>query len=62
MTSDPEWPEFLIPAEVAAILRVSKMTVYRLIARGEMEAVRAGRGYRVRAETLRAYLAPAAQP
>jgi excisionase family DNA binding protein len=43
-------------AEVADQLRVSTMTIYRLIRRGELAAVRVGRNYRVRAEDLDRYL------
>ncbi len=46
----------LTAAEVADQLRVSTMTVYRLIRRGELAAVRVGRNYRVRAEDLETYL------
>ena len=38
---------FLTVAEVAAVMRVSKMTVYRLVHSGELPAVRFGRSYRV---------------
>ncbi|MHA7276951.1 helix-turn-helix domain-containing protein [Arthrobacter sp. Hz1] len=38
---------FLTVAEVADMMRVSKMTVYRLVHSGEMPAVRFGRSYRV---------------
>ena len=34
---------FLTVAEVAAVMRVSKMTVYRLVHSGELAAVRVGR-------------------
>lgn len=34
-------------AEVAAVMRVSKMTVYRLVHSGELPAVRVGRSFRV---------------
>lgn len=34
-------------SEVAELMRVSKMTVYRLIHSGEMPAVRVGRSFRV---------------
>jgi excisionase family DNA binding protein len=47
----------LTAAEVAEDLRVSTMTVYRLIRRGELPAVRVGRNYRVRLGDLEAYLA-----
>ena len=46
----------LTAAEVADRLRVSTMTVYRLIRRGELPAVRIGRNYRVQAGDLEAYL------
>jgi excisionase family DNA binding protein len=47
---------FLTVAEVARQLRVSNMTVYRLIKAGQMPAVRVGRGYRLREEDVRKYL------
>jgi len=47
---------FLTVAEVAAMMRVSKMTVYRLVHGGEMAAVRVGRSFRVPATAVRAYL------
>jgi len=48
--------QLLTAAEVADHLRVSTMTVYRLVRRGELPAVRVGRNYRVRAADLAAYL------
>ena len=42
--------------EVAEIMRVSNMTVYRLIRAGELRAVRVGRGYRIRERDVEAYL------
>lgn len=48
--------ELLTAAEVASRLRVSTMTVYRLIRSGELPAVRVGRNYRVRAADLGDYL------
>ena len=47
---------FLTVAEVAALMRVSKMSVYRLIHGGELEAVRFGRSFRVTEEAVDAYL------
>ena len=51
MAQGPERPlaevRFLTVAEVAAIMRVSKMTVYRLVHSGELEAIRVGRSFRV---------------
>ncbi|MFZ3062877.1 MAG: helix-turn-helix domain-containing protein [Actinomycetota bacterium] len=43
--------------EVAAMLRVSTMTVYRLIKRGELSAIRVGRGYRITSQAVDRYLA-----
>lgn len=48
--------QFLTVAEVARQLRVSNMTVYRLIKAGDMPAVRIGRGYRLREGDVRRYL------
>lgn len=48
--------DLLTAAEVADNLRVSTMTVYRLIRSGELPAVRVGRNYRVRAQDLENYL------
>ena len=42
--------------EVADLLRVSRMTVYRMIKQGEMPALRVGRGYRLREEDVHSYL------
>ncbi|MEO8750161.1 helix-turn-helix domain-containing protein [Dermatophilaceae bacterium Sec6.4] len=47
---------FMTVAEVAAIMRVSKMTVYRLVHSGELEAVRVGRSFRVPEAAVSAYL------
>ena len=47
---------FLTVAEVADLLRVSNMTVYRLIQQGELAAVRVGRSYRLRSEDVDAFL------
>ena len=47
---------FLTVAEVAALMRVSKMSVYRLIHNGELEAVRFGRSVRVPERAVHAYL------
>ena len=49
-------PKFLTIAEVAAIMRVSKMTVYRLVHNGELAAVRVGRSFRVAEEDVNEYL------
>lgn len=48
--------KFLTVAEVAAVMRVSRMSVYRLIHSGELEAVRFGRNFRVPETAVQAYL------
>lgn len=40
-------PRFVTVAEVADLMRVSKMTVYRMIHSGEIPAVRVGKSFRV---------------
>jgi excisionase family DNA binding protein len=47
---------FLTVAEVAALMRVSKMTVYRLVHSGEIPAVRVGRSFRVPEKAVHDYL------
>lgn len=48
--------QFLTVAEVASQMRVSKMTVYRLVHSGELPAVRVGRSFRVHAKAVHDYL------
>ncbi|MDR3202879.1 MAG: helix-turn-helix domain-containing protein [Bifidobacteriaceae bacterium] len=57
----PSRPRFLTVAEVADQMRVSGMTVYRLIHAGELRAIRVGRSFRVPADALDEYLAAAEQ-
>ncbi len=47
---------FLTVAEVASLMRVSKMTVYRLVHGGTLPAVRVGRSFRVPEQAVHAYL------
>ena len=47
---------FLTVAEVAAMMRVSKMTVYRLVHNGELPAVRVGKSFRVPEKAVHGYL------
>ncbi len=47
---------FLTVAEVATMMRVSKMTVYRLVHAGELPAIRVGRSFRVPADAVHEYL------
>ena len=49
-------PRFMTVTEVADIMRVSKMTVYRLIHSGEMPAIRVGKSFRVPEEIGRAHV------
>ncbi|MEO6956164.1 MAG: helix-turn-helix domain-containing protein [Antricoccus sp.] len=48
--------DFMTVAEVAKVMRVSKMTVYRLVHSGELPAVRVGRSFRVRQSAVHDYL------
>ena len=48
--------KFLTVAEVATVMRVSKMTVYRLVHNGELPAVRVGRSFRVSEDDVNEYL------
>lgn len=48
---------FLTVGEVAGVLRVSNMTVYRLINAGQLPAVRVGRSYRLAEGDVDQYLA-----
>ena len=48
--------KFLTIAEVASRMRVSKMTVYRLVHNGDLPAVRVGRSFRVTEDDVNAYL------
>jgi excisionase family DNA binding protein len=54
--TNPGITRLLTVAEVASVMRVSRMTVYRLIRRGQLKAIRVGRNYRVRENDLDEYL------
>ncbi|CAN5866249.1 hypothetical protein BH20ACT7_BH20ACT7_10860 [soil metagenome] len=43
-------------SEVAEHMRVSNMTVYRLIKGGQLSALRVGKNYRIRGREVAAYL------
>lgn len=47
---------FLTVSQVAQSLQVSTMTVYRLIKRGELEAVRVGGNYRIKPDSFYKYI------
>ena len=46
----------LTVGEVAGLMRVSNMTVYRLIKSGQLAAVRVGKNYRLRRKDVERYL------
>jgi excisionase family DNA binding protein len=48
--------KFLTVAEVATLMRVSKMTVYRLVNAATLPAVRVGRSVRVPEQAVHDYL------
>ena len=48
--------KFLTVAEVATAMRVSKLTVYRLVHGGELPAIRVGRSFRVPEQAVHDYL------
>lgn len=52
----PSQVQFLTVAEVASMMRVSKMTVYRLVHSGELPAARVGRSFRVPQRAVEDYL------
>ena len=59
MSGDQQRVRFLTVAEVADVMRVSRMTVYRLVHSGEMPAVHVGHSYRIPQDALEQYLATA---
>jgi excisionase family DNA binding protein len=46
----------LTVGEVADVMRVSNMTVYRLIKSGQLAAIRVGKNYRIRESEVDRYL------
>jgi len=62
MSEQPGRVRYLTVAEVAEVMRVSKMTVYRLLHGGELPGVRVGRSFRVPQDALDHYLATAIVP
>ncbi len=47
---------FLTVAGVATVMRVSKMTVYRLVRSGDLPAIRVGRSFRIPEQAVHEYL------
>jgi excisionase family DNA binding protein len=62
MSDQPGRTRYLTVLEVADIMRVSKMTVYRLLHSGELPGVRVGRSFRVPQDALDHYLATSVVP
>jgi excisionase family DNA binding protein len=54
--SAPPWPELMTVSEVAAILRVSKMTVYRLVHTEALDWIKVGRSFRIDSSSVRRML------
>jgi excisionase family DNA binding protein len=50
------FPELLTVAETAKLLRVSRMTVYRLVHSGELPAIQIGQGFRIPEQSLHDYI------
>lgn len=61
INNDPA-ENLLTVAEIAAQMRVSKMTVYRLVQSGAMSGLRFGRSYRVSEAAMQQYLETANPP
>jgi excisionase family DNA binding protein len=55
-SADGSAGQLLTVAEVADLLRVSNMTVYRLIKAGQIGAIRVGKNYRIPQHDLDSYL------
>ena len=60
--TDATWSgvKFLTIYELAVMMRISKMSAYRLVRTGELEAVRVGRSYRIPEQAVINYLRDAA--
>ena len=56
MSRDLSDVRFLTVAEVADLMRVSPMTVYRLVHSGELPAIRFGRSFRIPETAVEAVL------
>jgi excisionase family DNA binding protein len=52
----PTGAELLTVAEVSTMLRVSKMTIYRMVHSGELTHVRVGRSFRIPSDAVRTIL------
>jgi excisionase family DNA binding protein len=61
-TGQDDMPRLLTVAEMAALLRVSTMTIYRLINAGELRTIRIGRSIRIPNDVANEYLAQLNSP
>src|SRR5271168_4978501 len=52
--------KFLTIYELAVMMRISKMSAYRLVRTGELEAIRVGRAYRIPEQAVISYMRDAA--
>jgi excisionase family DNA binding protein len=52
--------KFLTIYELAVMMRISKMSAYRLVRTGELEAIRVGRSYRIPEQAVLSYMRDAA--
>lgn len=52
--------KFLTIYELAVMMRISKMSAYRLVRTGELEAIRVGRSYRIPEQAIISYVRDAA--
>ncbi|MGW4641640.1 helix-turn-helix domain-containing protein [Sphaerisporangium sp. NPDC004334] len=57
LVNDPSELNFLTAAEVATLMRVSKMTVYRLVHSGQLPALRVGRSFHIPEQAVHDYIA-----
>ena len=55
-------PRFLTVAEVATQMRVSGMTVYRLIHAGTLRAIRVGNSFRIPEDAVEEFINAGSQP
>jgi excisionase family DNA binding protein len=60
--TDDTWSDvrFLTVYELALMMRISKMSAYRLVRTGELESIRVGRSYRIPERAVISYMRDAA--
>jgi excisionase family DNA binding protein len=52
--------KFLTVYELALMMRISKMSAYRLVRTGELDSIRVGRSYRIPEQAVISYMRGAA--